>query len=145
MFSLRKRDRSFRQNSAVNVTPLVDVMLVLLIIFMVAAPMMTVGVKVDLPQTQAAQLNEASDPLVVTIDASGALFLQETRISKEELGEKLIAILGTNQDACVYVRADKNLRYATVMEVMGFISECGIGKVSLIGEATSAPTKTAKP
>lgn len=139
MSSFRKRERSFRQNSAVNVTPLVDVMLVLLIIFMVTAPMMTVGVKVDLPQTSAAQLNNSGDPLVVTIDASGDLFLQETRLSRDDLGAKLAAVLAANKDACVYVRADKNLRYATVMDVMGFISECGITKVSLIGEAV--PTK----
>lgn len=136
--SFRKREHSFRQNSAVNVTPLVDVMLVLLIIFMVTAPMMTVGVKVDLPQTQAAQLNEAAEPLIVTIDAQEELYLQETRTSRDELSRKLQAVLAANKDTCVYVRADKNLRYAVVMEVMGFISDSGISKVSLIGE--TAPT-----
>lgn len=136
-----KRERSFRQNSAVNVTPLVDVMLVLLIIFMVAAPMMTVGVKVDLPQTQAARLNEGDDPLVITIDSDGKLFIQESSISKDELSAKLTAILTANKDACVYVRADRNLRYATVMEAMGFISECGVSKVSLIGETAPSTKK----
>lgn len=128
------RRRSFRQNSAINVTPLVDVMLVLLIIFMVTAPMMTVGVKVDLPQTGAAEMNDPVEPLVVSIDARGQLYVQEALVPFSELTNKLAAIIGRNKDARVYVRADKTLPYATVMAVMGVIAESGLSKVSLLAE-----------
>jgi biopolymer transport protein TolR len=131
---LQRRSRSFRQNSAINVTPLVDVMLVLLIIFMVTAPMMTVGIKVDLPQTSAAQLNESSDPIVVSIAADGHLYIQELLVEKKQLISKLSTIIGLNKKAIVYVRGDKNLKYAEVMEVMGLISDSGIAQVSLIAE-----------
>lgn len=140
--SFQKRERSFRQNSTVNVTPLVDVMLVLLIIFMVTAPMMTVGIKVDLPQASAAQLNDSKEPLVVSIDASEQIYIQETRVKKEELIDKLAAILGHNKNSCVYVRGDKNLKYSTVMNIMSSISESGIAKVSLIAEMPLLKKKT---
>jgi biopolymer transport protein TolR len=116
------------------VTPLVDVMLVLLVIFMVTAPMVTVGVDVSLPKTSAATLNEASEPIVVSIDVSGQVYIQETRVNSEHLVEKLRSILGSNRDACVYVRGDKNLKYSAVMDIMGRIAESGVAKVSLIAE-----------
>lgn len=133
-----KPPRTFRQNSAINVTPLVDVTLVLLIIFMVTAPMMTVGVKVDLPQTNASQLNDSADPLIVSIKANGNLYIQEAAIEFQDLIPKLSAIIGTNKDLCVYIQADQSLPYSTVMSVMGAIAESGIAKVSLIAEM---PTK----
>ncbi|GHS92202.1 protein TolR [Alphaproteobacteria bacterium] len=129
-----RKVRSFRQNSAINVTPLVDVMLVLLIIFVITAPMMTVGIKVDLPQTTAAQLNDAVEPLVVSIRADGQIYIQEMPVDKAHLLEKLAGILQQNKDACVYVQGDKNLKYATVVEVMSLISASGIAKVSLMAE-----------
>lgn len=128
------RFQKFVPNSAINVTPLVDVTLVLLIIFMVTAPMMTVGVKIDLPQTSAAQLNESIEPLIVSIDRSGQIYIQETKVKQSELISKLSAIIGSNKDASVYIRGDQSLPYATVMEIMGAISESGIAKVSLIAE-----------
>jgi biopolymer transport protein TolR len=133
----RKTERSFRPSSAVNVTPLVDVMLVLLVIFMVTAPMVTVGVNVDLPQTSAAQLNESDDPLIVSVDATGQVYIQETPIDGSQLIEKLKAIIGSNKDARVLVRGDKNLKYSVVMELMGRIAAGGICKVSLIADLPS--------
>jgi biopolymer transport protein TolR len=109
-------------------------MLVLLVIFMVTAPMITVGVNVDLPQTSAAQLNEEEDPLIVSIDASGQVYIQESKIDMEHLINKLQAIIGSNKSACVYIRGDKSLKYSVVMELMSKIAESGIAKVSLVAE-----------
>lgn len=139
---MRRGARNFRPNSAVNVTPLVDVMLVLLIIFMVTAPMMTTGVKVDLPASKASQTSEEKDPLVVSIDAKGEVFLQETKIPMGELVTRLKAILGTNPGACVYVRGDKTLRYSVIMDLMSFLVESGIEKVALVAEAV--PSRSSK-
>lgn len=130
----RKRGRLFRQNSAINVTPLVDVMLVLLIIFMVTAPMMTTGVNVDLPKTKTSELSSSSEPLVITMNAEEKIYIQETEIGLDNIIEKISAITGSNKDACVYIRADKNLKYEKVMMLIGLISESGVAKVSLISE-----------
>jgi biopolymer transport protein TolR len=113
---------------------MVDVMLVLLVIFMVTAPMVTVGVNVDLPQTAAAQLGESADALIVSIDATGQVYVQETQVEMSQLVDKLRAIIGNNKDACVLVRGDRNLKYSAVMEVMTHIANSGIAKVSLIAE-----------
>lgn len=129
-----KRSRSFRQNSAINVTPLVDVMLVLLIIFMVTAPMMTVGIKVDLPQTTSSQLNDDNDPLIVSIDSKGNVYVQDSIVDESKIIEKLSAIIKRNKNAVVYVRGDKKLTYEKVINIMSTISESGIAKVSLITE-----------
>lgn len=130
--------------SEINVTPMVDVMLVLLIIFMVAAPMLTVGVPVDLPKTKAAKMNDQIEPIVVSVDASGRTFLQETPIEGEGLVAHLMAITANNPDARIYVRGDQGLAYGRVMEVMGEIAAAGFTKVSLIAEmptgATTPPT-----
>jgi biopolymer transport protein TolR len=138
----RGRRRSFRASSEVNITPLVDVMLVLMIIFMVTAPMLTVGVPVDLPKTQAAQMTDETDPLIVSVDASGKVFLQETELTMEMLIGRLMAITGNNPNAKIYVRGDKNLAYGTIMEVMGAISAAGYTKVALIAQLPS-PTAVA--
>ncbi|RZI47145.1 protein TolR [Candidatus Finniella inopinata] len=136
-----KRRRTFRPNTDINITPLVDVMLVLVVIFMVTAPMMTVGVPVDLPKTQAAQMNDQVEPLVVSVDAQGHIFLQETEMPVEVLITRLQAITGNNPDARVYIRGDKKLAYGQIMEIMGSISSAGFSKVSLIAEMpTPAPT-----
>ncbi len=129
-----RRQRRFRPNSDINVTPLVDVMLVLLIIFMVTAPMLTVGVPVDLPKTQAAQMNDQVEPLVISIDAKGNVFLQETEMKVEEVAARLKAITGNNADAKIYVRGDKKLAYGQVMEIMGAVAAAGFSRVSLIAE-----------
>lgn len=126
--------------SDINVTPLVDVMLVLLLIFMLTAPMLTVGVPVDLPKTHAAKLNDQIEPLVVTVNASGQVFLQETEIPMETLVPRLMAITQNNPEAKIYVRGDKNLAYGRVMETMGEISAAGFSKVSLLAEMPPRPS-----
>jgi biopolymer transport protein TolR len=132
-----RRRRHFRPNSDINVTPLVDVMLVLLIIFMVTAPMLTVGVPVDLPKTQAAQMNDQIEPLIISIDAKGTVFLQETEMKLEEVVARLKAITGNNPDAKIYVRGDKKLAYGQIMEIMGAVAAAGYSRVSLIAELPS--------
>ncbi len=120
--------------SDINVTPLVDVMLVLLLIFMLTAPMLTVGVPVDLPKTHAAKLNDQIEPLVVSVNAAGQVFLQETEVPMETLIPRLIAVTQNNPEAKIYVRGDKNLAYGRVMETMGAIATAGFTKVSLLAE-----------
>lgn len=109
-------------------------MLVLLIIFMVTAPLLTVGVPVDLPKTNASALNEKDDPLTVTIDEKGTLYLQETPLELETLVPRLIAITDSNPDARIYVKGDKGISYGQVMEVMGAINAAGFKKVALISQ-----------
>ncbi len=130
----RGRRRQGAGFSEINVTPMVDVMLVLLIIFMVAAPMMTVGVPVDLPKTKAAQMNDQIEPIVISVDATGKTYLQETPIEGVELIARLMAVTSNNPEARIYVRGDQALAYGRVMEVMGEIAAAGFTKVSLIAE-----------
>src|ERR1700687_3171787 len=125
----------YRPMSEINVTPLVDVMLVLLVVFMVTAPLLTVGVPVDLPQTQAPPINEPKEPLVITINGEGRIFIQETDVPAESLVPRLTAITGNNPDALLYVRGDKAINYGRVLEVMSLVSTAGFRKVSLIAEA----------
>ena len=122
----------YQPMSAINVTPFVDVMLVLLVVFMVAAPLLTVGVPVDLPQTQAPPITEPKEPLVITINGEGHLFIQETEVPTESLLPRLGAITGNNPDAVLYVRGDKAINYGRVLEVMSLVSSAGFRKVSLI-------------
>ena len=122
----------YQPMSAINVTPFVDVMLVLLVVFMVAAPHLTVGVPVDLPQTQAPPITEPKEPLVITINGEGHLFIQETEVPTESLVPRLGAITGNNPDALLYVRGDKGINYGRVLEVMSLVSSAGFRKVSLI-------------
>ena len=142
----------YRPLSEINVTPLVDVMLVLLIIFMVTAPLMTSGVSVDLPKTDAKPLNTDSQPLTVSIDASGKIFLQDQEVQLAELVTKLQAIAQkrhwpqNNQDRRIFVRGDKDLAYGRIMEVMGTITQGGFTKVALLAEQPIAkPAATAPP
>ena len=125
----------YRPMSEINVTPLVDVMLVLLVVFMVTAPLLTVGVPVDLPQTQAPPINEPKEPLVITVNSEGGIFIQETEVPIESLVARLQAITGSNPDAVLYVRGDKDINYGRVLEVMSLISDAGFRKVSLVAEA----------
>jgi len=130
----------YRPMAEINVTPLVDVMLVLLIIFMVAAPLMTVGVPVDLPKTQASALNQDNEPITITVNPEGKIFLQETEVPLENLVAQLQAIAGENsqgpnaQERRIFVRGDKAISYGRVMEVMGVISAGGFSKVALLAE-----------
>lgn len=132
----------------INVTPFVDVMLVLLIIFMVTAPLLTVGVPVDLPQTQANQLSDPKEPLVVSIDARGQVFVQETPVDLSDLGPRLTAVRGAKADTDIYVRGDKGIDYGRVMAVMGALNSAGFTRVSLVAEFPQdapAPTPTPRP
>ncbi|MDE2164801.1 MAG: protein TolR [Alphaproteobacteria bacterium] len=128
------RQARYRPMSEINVTPMVDVMLVLLVIFMVTAPLLTVGVPVNLPQTQAPTINEPKEPLVITIDAKGDVYLQNSKIDSKDLGPRLIAVTNNNPNATIYVRGDRAIDYGRVLEIMGIVSSAGFTKVSLIAE-----------
>jgi biopolymer transport protein TolR len=120
----------------INVTPMVDVMLVLLIIFMVAAPLLTVGVPLDLPQTQAKSLDQDKEPLTVSVNTKGEVFLQNSEIKIEELVPKLQAVTQARggNDERIYVRGDKKVDYGAVMRVMGRLSAAGFRRVALVTE-----------
>lgn len=118
--------------SEINVTPLVDVMLVLLIVFMVAAPLMTVGVPVDLPETRAKPLQGDSEPINVSIDKDHKIFLQETEIDPETLIAKLEAIAKNGYEERIFVRADTNVDYGSVMKIMGSLNAAGFKKIGLV-------------
>lgn len=129
----------YRPLAEINVTPFVDVMLVLLIIFMVTAPLMTSGVTVDLPKTNAAPLNNDNQPLTVSINAQGQIYLQDEQVEIGAVVEKLRAIAQNNPDRRIFVRGDKDLAYGRIMEVMGTITQGGFTKVALLAEQRSAP------
>ena len=135
----RAQRGQYRPMSEINVTPFVDVMLVLLIVFMITAPLLTVGVPVDLPKTRAASLSDTDEPLVVTVNASGSIFLQEHETPLENLVPRLIAVTGANSDIKIFVRGDKAIHYGRVMEVMGAISASGFKRVSLMAELPKPP------
>ena len=118
--------------SEINVTPFVDLMLVLLIIFMVTAPLLTVGVQVDLPESNADSLQADNEPLELTISKDGSIFIQETEINIKELIPKLIAITDNRLDTKIYVRGDEIINYGKVMRVLGELSGSGFSKVALI-------------
>ena len=120
--------------SDINVTPMVDVMLVLLIIFMVTAPLLTVGVQVDLPQTRAAIIPGKDEPISVSVNREGKIFIQDTEIELNALGARLAAISGNNPEARIFVRGDKTIAYGRVMETMGAINAAGFTKVALVSE-----------
>jgi len=130
------RRRVYRPMSDINVTPMVDVMLVLLVIFMVTAPLLTVGVPVDLPQTSAQTLNKPDKPLVISVNAEGKIYIQETEIPIDELVPKLQAITKAKKGTRIYVRGDRKINYGRVMQVMGMINAAGFSKVALIAEMT---------
>jgi len=118
--------------SEINVTPMVDVMLVLLIVFMVTAPLLTVGVQIDLPKTKAKILQGQDEPLAITIDAQGQVYLQDTEIDLEGLVPRLRAITANNADVRIFVRGDASVNYGRVMEVMGTVNAAGYKKVALV-------------
>jgi biopolymer transport protein TolR len=138
----KRRHRRNPVMSEINVTPMVDVMLVLLIIFMVSAPLLTVGVPIDLPQTQASSLDQADkEPLAISVNTDGKVYLQNTEIKLEELVPKLQAISQARggNDERIYVRGDKTVDYGTVMKVMGRLSAAGFRKVALVTEVEQTP------
>ena len=124
----------YRPMSDINVTPFVDVMLVLLIVFMVTAPLLTVGVPVDLPETKAASLNDTVEPVVLSVDQDGKIYIQETGIEFENLVPRLRAVTGNNPDVRIFVRGDSRIPYGQVMAVMGEVSAAGFKKVALVAK-----------
>ncbi len=132
----RRRRRSAAVMSEINVTPFVDVILVLLIIFMVSAPMLTAGVPIDLPETQAKALSADKDPISITIDPAGKIFLQETEVTLDELIPKLKAIATTGYDERIFVRGDRSSNYGAIMQVMGAISGAGYRNIGLVTIST---------
>ena len=130
----RGRRRSTAQVAEINVTPMVDVMLVLLIIFMVAAPLLTVGVEVDLPETKAGAIKGEDEPLAVSINKNGQIFVQETEVQLDGLAPFLLEISKNNQDLRIFVRGDAGINYGSVMNVMGVLTSAGFSKVALIAQ-----------
>jgi len=132
----RRRHRRNAVMAEINVTPMVDVMLVLLIIFMVSAPLLTVGVPLDLPQTQAKSLDQDKEPLTLSVNLKGQIYLNNTEIPAQDLIAKLKAITDARggADERIYVRGDKKVDYGTVMKVMGQLSSAGFKRVALVTE-----------
>ena len=118
--------------SDINVTPLVDVMLVLLVIFMITAPLLTAGVQVDLPKSQAAAIRGQDEPISVTVDQRGRIFVQETEVTLDSLEPRLSAITHNNRDVRVFVRGDQGIPYGQVMSVIGAVHAAGFTKVALL-------------
>ncbi len=129
--------RRYRPLAEINVTPLVDVMLVLLIVFMVTAPLMTSGVNVDLPKTDAAPLNQDSEPLTISINSAGDIYLQDTQVPLEDLVAKLAAATQNTPDRRIFVRGDQGITYGRIMQVMGTITQGGFTKVALLAPGTA--------
>jgi biopolymer transport protein TolR len=141
----RGRRGRYRPLAEINVTPLVDVLLVLLIIFMVTAPLMTSGVNVDLPKTDAAPLNQDSEPLTVSINSAGDIYLQDTAVPLEELVGKLQAVSQNTPDRRIFVRGDQGITYGRIMQVMGTITQGGFTKVALLAEQPSGNSPASAP
>jgi biopolymer transport protein TolR len=132
-------EEAYKPLAEINVTPMVDVMLVLLVIFMVAAPLLTVGVPVELPKTTAAKVTEPKKPIVVSIDKDGHAFIGDDAVGDDELPTRLDSLAAEDPDRIVYVRGDRHIDYARVMDVLGMVNTAGFTKVSLLAEA--APPK----
>ena len=130
----KSTSRSRSLMSEINVTPFVDVMLVLLIVFMVTAPMLTVGVPVNLPNSEADSLPDDQEPLTLSINSKGETFIQDTKVAFNELVPKLMAISKNRTDTRIYIRGDRNINYGRVMEIMGKLSGSGFSKVALLSE-----------
>jgi biopolymer transport protein TolR len=132
----KRRHRRHGVMSEINVTPMVDVMLVLLIIFMISAPLLTVGVPLDLPQTQAKSLDQDKEPLTISVNSQGQWFLQNTEIAVDDILPKLKAVTAARggMEERIYVRGDRKVDYGTVMRVMGRLSGAGFHRVALVTE-----------
>ena len=126
-----KRKRSISQ---INVTPFVDVMLVLLIVFMITAPLLTVGVSIDLPKTKASQLNQKGDPLILSIKSDGKIFIQDREISNEKLIPRLKALANNNMKIRVFIRGDKKVNYGNVVDVLSRVQSAGFSKATLVAK-----------
>ena len=133
----RRRSRKNNPISDINVTPLVDVMLVLLIVFMVTAPLLTVGVPIELPKTVAKQMTDDNEPLTITIDKNSKIYIQEMEIDFDDLTEKLDAIGQSNFDQKIYINGDKDISYEVLMRVMAKISSSGYTSIGLVTDIES--------
>ena len=122
----------------INVTPMVDVMLVLLVIFMVTAPLLTVGVPLDLPKTQAAPVSDPKPPVILSLNRVGEVFIGDERIDPSDLAERLSGLAAEDPTRIVYVRGDQTISYAQLMEALGMVNRAGFAKVSLIAEAAGS-------
>jgi biopolymer transport protein TolR len=132
-----RRRKVFAPMSEINVTPFVDVMLVLLIIFMVAAPLLTVGVPIELPETRAKPLQGDNEPLTVSVKQDGRLFLQNSEVGLDTLTPKLVAIAKNGYEERIFVRADKTVGYGDVMRVMGELNRAGFRRIGLVTDSES--------
>ncbi|HWM30103.1 MAG TPA: biopolymer transporter ExbD [Methyloceanibacter sp.] len=132
-----REEGDYRPISEINITPMVDVMLVLLIIFMITAPLLVAGVPVELPNTSAARISQPQKPIIVSLAADGSLFIREEQVSREGLIQKLQALRATEGDTVVYVRADKKSSYGEVMDILGRVGESGYARVSLLSQPKS--------
>lgn len=128
---------NYRPLSEINVTPFVDVMLVLLIVFMVAAPLMMVGVPLQLPKTSAAKASPPKEPLVISIAKDGKLYIRKDEVAEADIVARLREVRVAEPEVVVYVRGDKALEYGRIMEVMGLVGQAGFGKISLVAEGAS--------
>ena len=129
---LKKKFRNKKTISEINVTPFVDVMLVLLIIFMVTAPLLTSGIKINLPESSSVLKNEKKDPVTVSINSSGEIFIQKKKFSKDQLIKKLTLLKKNNKNLKIYIKGDKKLDYGRVMDLMNLINQSGFKKVALV-------------
>jgi biopolymer transport protein TolR len=127
-------EADYRPISEINVTPLVDVMLVLLIIFMITAPLLVAGVPVELPNTSAARISQPKKPVIVSLAGDGSLFIREDQVSSDTLIPRLQALRSAEGDAVVYVRADKKRAYGEVMDILGRVGQSGYARVSLLSQ-----------
>lgn len=130
----RRRHSRYRPMSDINVTPFVDVMLVLLIVFMVTAPLLTVGVPIDLPKTQAQALSQPEEPLVISVNAQGGIYIQDTQVELENVVPRLVAVTENKPDTRIYVRGDRTVAYGRIMQIMGRVNSAGFTRVALIAE-----------
>ncbi len=141
----KRRGRDLKAFSEINVTPMVDVMLVLLVIFMVTAPMMTTGVTVDLPESNASPVAGNDEPLAISITSDGKVYLQKTPIAVKELRAKLLAVAGNKKDTRIFVRGDRSVDYGKIMLVVGEVNGAGFTKVALVTETNNTvPAEKAK-
>ncbi len=132
----KSRRRRYTQMSEINVTPFVDVMLVLLIVFMVTAPLLTVGIPVDLPKVKASALTDKKDPIEITVNLEGEVYIGESLVEVDNLIPRINAITEQNTEARIYIRGDRVVAYGRVMEIMSIINSAGYIKVALITQNT---------
>jgi biopolymer transport protein ExbD len=134
-------DAGYKPMAEINITPMVDVMLVLLVIFMVTAPLLVAGVPVELPHTSVARVSQPRKPMIVSLAADGSLYIRDEQVGKDGLVSRLIALRAQEGDTIVYVRADKKSVYGEVMDLLGKVGESGYGRVSLLSQPKPSETQ----